>query len=58
MREQFKVVRICDPKLVVSPRRHVKAGFVRTRAQWILTRRLYEMGVSPHALARWYANVR
>jgi rSAM/selenodomain-associated transferase 2 len=58
MREQFKVVRICDPKLVVSPRRHVKAGFVRTRAQWILTRRLYEMGVSPHVLARWYANVR
>ena len=58
MREQFKVVRICDPKLVVSPRRHVKAGFVRTRAQWILTRRLYEMGVSPHFLARWYTNVR
>ena len=58
MRERFNVVRICDPKLVVSPRRHVKAGFVGTRVQWILTRRLYEIGVSPHVLARWYPNVR
>ena len=58
MRERFKVVRICGPRLVVSPRRHVEAGFVRTRVQWILTRRLYELGVSPDHLARWYPKVR
>ena len=58
MRERFEVVRISEPKLVVSPRRHVEAGFVRTRIQWILTRRLYELGVSPDHLARWYPKVR
>lgn len=58
MRERFKVVRISNPKLIVSPRRHVRAGFVRTRIQWILTRRLYQLGVSPGFLARWYPNVR
>jgi len=58
MREQFRVVRICEPRLVVSPRRHVKAGFVRTRVQWVLIKRLYRMGVSPQALARWYRDVR
>lgn len=58
MRNRFRVARISDPKLVVSPRRHVKAGFVRTRIQWILIKRLYQMGVSPDILARWYPNVR
>ena len=58
MRERFEVVRISDPKLIVSPRRHVKAGFVRTRIQWILTRQLYQLGVSPDILARWYPKVR
>lgn len=58
MRERFKVVRILDPKLVVSPRRHVKNGFVRTRLQWILTKRLYQAGVSPELLAQWYPKVR
>ena len=58
MREQFRVVRICEPKLVVSPRRHVKAGFIKTRMQWILIKRLYQMGVSPNALARWYRDAR
>jgi rSAM/selenodomain-associated transferase 2 len=58
MRERFEVVRISDPKLIVSSRRHVKAGFVRTRIQWILTRQLYQLGVSPDILARWYPKVR
>ena len=58
LRQQYRVVRIGAPKLIVSPRRHVKAGFVKTRVQWILIKRLYQLGVSPHALARWYRDVR
>ena len=58
MRKQYKTVRICQPKLVVSPRRHVKVGFIKTRLQWILVKRLYRLGVSPFALARWYRDVR
>ena len=58
LREGFRVVRICDPKLVVSPRRHVRAGFVKTRLQWIVVKRLYRLGVPPTVLARWYGDVR
>jgi len=58
MHEQFRVVRVCEPKLVVSTRRHLKAGFIKTRMQWILIKRLYKLGVSPYALARWYRDVR
>ncbi len=58
LQEQFSVVRIGAPRLVVSPRRHVEAGFIKTRMQWILIKRLYQVGVSPHVLARWYRDVR
>ena len=58
LRQQYRVVRIGAPRLIVSPRRHVKAGFVKTRMQWILIKRLYQLGVSPQALARWYRDVR
>ena len=58
LRKQFRTVRICEPKLIVSPRRHVKVGFIKTRLQWILIKRLYQLGVSPFALARWYRDVR
>ena len=58
LRQQYRVVRIGAPRLIVSPRRHVEAGFVKTRLQWILIKRLYQLGVSPHVLARWYRDVR
>lgn len=58
LQQQYRVVRIRAPRLIVSPRRHVKAGFVKTRVQWILIKRLYQVGVSPYALARWYRDVR
>ena len=58
LRKQFRTVRICQPKLIVSPRRHIKTGFIKTRLQWILIKRLYQLGFSPYALARWYRDVR
>jgi rSAM/selenodomain-associated transferase 2 len=58
MRKQFRVVRILHPQLVLSPRRHLQSGFVKTRLQWILIRRLYQAGVSAEKLARLYPHVR
>lgn len=58
MMNRYRVVRILEPRLVVLPRRHLKAGFLKTRLQWILIKRLYQAGISPLALAHWYADVR
>lgn len=58
MRDKFRVVRILDPKLIISPRRFVKNGFVKTRLQWIIIRRLYQLGASPYFLAKLYKDVR
>ncbi len=58
MKEYFKVKQIKFPKLIVSARRHVDAGFFKTRIQWILIKKLYLLGISPHALARWYKDIR
>ena len=58
MRDRFRSVRILDPKLIVSPRRFVKNGFVKTRLQWIIIKRLYQLGVSPYTLVKLYKDVR
>ena len=58
MRNQFRTVRILDPKLIMSPRRFVKNGFIRTRLQWIIIRRLYQLGFSPYFLVKLYKDVR
>jgi hypothetical protein len=58
MRSSFKVRKINEPKLIVSVRRHIKAGFLKTRLQWIIIKKLYLLGVSPHWLAKWYKDVR
>ena len=46
------------PKIVVSARRHIKAGFLKTRLQWVFIRKLYNWGVSPFILAKWYKDIR
>lgn len=58
MRARYKVTKIDEPKIVVDSRRHLKAGFLKTRMQWIVIRKLYKLGISPFALAKWYADVR
>lgn len=58
MAGQFRVARVLEPRLVVSARRHVEAGFLRTRWRWIVIKRLYQLGVSPEKLARLYTDVR
>ena len=58
MNSQFKVIKINDPKILVSARRINKSGFWTTRLQWILVHLLYKCGISPTHLAKWYMDVR
>ncbi len=58
MKEQFKVIKIKEPKIIVSTRRHIKAGFLKTRFQWVMIRKLYKWGISPERLAKWYSDIR
>jgi len=56
--KQFNTVKISDPFITVSARRHAKAGFWKTRLQWVLIRVLFKWGISPRLLVRWYGDVR
>jgi rSAM/selenodomain-associated transferase 2 len=58
LRAHYRVLRLQSPRLIVSPRRHERAGFVWTRLQWILVKRLYLLGCPPRLLARLYPDVR
>lgn len=58
LKKDFKVRLIKFPKLILSARRHIESGFIKTRIQWILVRKLYKLGVSPFTLAKWYEDVR
>lgn len=58
MKSKCKVKQIKEPKLVVSSRRHLRSGFLKTRFQWIMIKRLYQLGISPSLLAKWYGDVR
>ncbi|MBK8501533.1 MAG: glycosyltransferase [Saprospiraceae bacterium] len=58
MRQRFKTIKIKEPVIIVSARRHIKAGFYKTRFLWIAIRKLYHWGVSPDVLANWYGDIR
>lgn len=58
LRSHHRAVRIQSPPLVVSARRHERAGFVRTRLRWIVVKQLYLLGCPPRLLARLYRDVR
>lgn len=58
LRQNHELIKIKDPQIMVSARRHIKAGFLKTRLQWVLIRKLYKLGFSPHNLAKWYEDIR
>lgn len=58
MSDRFRVVRIVEPRLVVSSRRQLAAGFLRTHLQWLVIQRLFAMGVPARWLATLYPDVR
>lgn len=58
MKQNFKIKKIYDPQIIVSARRHEKAGFIKTRLQWIFIRIFYKLGVSPWILTNFYKDIR
>ena len=58
MSNQFKTVKIYKPPIIVSARRHLKAGFWKTRLQWVIIRKLFQWGISPVILSKLYRDVR
>ena len=58
LNQNHRTVKIRNPRIMVSARRHIKEGFFKTRLQWILIRKLFQWGVSPLTLARWYKDVK
>jgi len=58
LRRGYRSVRILSPRLVVSPRRHERAGFLLTRLQWMIIGALYRLGCPPHLLSRLYGDDR
>lgn len=58
LKQNYKIIKIKEPSITISARRHVKSGFLKTRFQWITIRKLYKWGISPKLLAKWYADVR
>ncbi len=58
MRSKYKVGVIKEPKLILSPRRQLKDGFIRTHLKWFFIKKLYLLGISPLKLAEWYKDIR
>ena len=58
MNEKYNLIKIKKILITVSSRRHSKAGFWKTRFQWVMIRILYKWGIPPHLLAKWYKDVR
>ncbi|MFT4666597.1 MAG: glycosyltransferase involved in cell wall biosynthesis [Polaribacter sp.] len=58
LQQKYSTTTIKEPKIIVSARRHIKAGFIKTRFQWVVIRTLYKWGVSPFILEKWYRDIR
>lgn len=58
MKKKYKVTKVNEPKIFVDPRRHIKSGFIKTRLQWIIIRKLYKLGISARLLTKLYRDVR
>ena len=58
MRSKYKVSVIREPKLILSPRRQQRDGFIRTHLKWFFIKKLYQLGMSPQKLAEWYKDIR
>lgn len=56
--KKYSTYKIREPQITVSSRRHIKAGFFKTRLQWVFIRFFFQWGVSPFLLAKWYKDIR
>lgn len=53
-----KMYKINNAKIIVSSRRHIEDGFVKTRLNWIIIRQLYKIGIRPSLLSKLYRDKR
>lgn len=53
-----KMYKINKSNIVVSSRRHIEEGFVKTRLKWIIIRQLYKIGIRPSLLSKLYRDKR
>ncbi len=53
-----KMFKIKNSPIIVSSRRHIEEGFIRTRLRWILIRKLYKWGLDPFLLKKLYSDER
>lgn len=58
MNQIAELKKIYDPMIIVSSRRHIKAGFWKTRIQWIVIRVLFKLKIPPSILKHLYPEVR
>ena len=57
-KQRYKTIKIKEPPIIVSARRHVNAGFFKTRFQCVMIRKLFQWGVPTKTLAKWYGDIR
>jgi rSAM/selenodomain-associated transferase 2 len=58
LNRHYKMLKLYEPKLIVSSRRLLKSGIFKTVFTWLLVQKLYKAGVSPNFLFRLYRDVR
>ena len=53
-----RMYKIKDAPIIVSSRRHVVDGFIKTRLKWIIIRKLYQWGIDASKLKQIYSDNR
>ncbi len=56
--KSLRAKRILEPRLSVSPRRHLQSGLFKTRLQWIVVFCLYKLGLPTAWIRRIYSDPR
>lgn len=58
LNKNHKMLKLYQPKLIVSSRRFLKHGIFLTTFSWLLIQKLYKAGISPNILFKLYKDVR
>ena len=53
-----RMFKVKDAPIIVSSRRHVAEGFIKTRLRWIIIRKLYQWGIDASKLKQIYSDNR
>lgn len=58
LNKNYKILKLYQPKLILSSRRFLKNGIFFTTFAWLLIQKLYKAGISPNFLFKLYKDVR